>query len=109
MASAPLLPKNTRSRPLCSTSSEQELRDGVELVGGLYEGVRLLGERMRDDGMTVPQIIDGPPGHKVEIFFPIGVPHAAALPAYEHHGLAPHGLRIVTSSVSWCHRSRRAP
>ena len=74
---------------------ELELRDGVELVGGLDECPRLLRYGLGQDGVGVADVRDGPAGREVEVFVALVVPNPRALSPHEDDGLAVDDVQIV--------------
>ena len=72
-----------------------QLRDGIELVGGLEERPGLLGDRVGDDRVGVPDVVDGPTCGEVEILLTVIVPDSSALATDDHDGLPPYHEHVV--------------
>ena len=62
------------------------LQRNVVVVGGVDQLGELLLQRRHQLGVVVSQGIDGNAGQCVQIFFAIGIPHAAALAAFQRDG-----------------------
>ena len=74
---------------------ELQLRYSVELVGGLDQRARLLGNGLGDDRVAVAQLVYGPPGNEVQILLAVGVPDLCAVATDDNHRLAAHRLGVI--------------
>ena len=55
------------------------LGQGVKLVGGLHKRSGLLRDGIHHHRRAVAQVVHGPAGHEVDVFFAVGVPTLASL------------------------------
>ena len=74
---------------------ELELRRRREVVRHVRERRRLLGDRLDEHGVRVPERVHGDAGEEVEVASPVVVPEVRALAADEHRHAGPEAAHQV--------------
>lgn len=79
-------------RIFCQQPGQLDLRLDMIKVGDMQQLPSLFADGLHDLRVTMAQVADADPGHKVKVLFPLYVPNLASLPFDQDHGQTTIGL-----------------